>query len=157
MTFQFQSFGVLSDGVIDLVVEREEPADPARQHVPCYHFGIRLHGAASSIGRISLRVGRVEATPSLLTSGQVGYGIDEAHRGHAFALRACRLLRPVALAHGLTCLVITCAPVNVASRRTCERLGAILIGTFEVPPDRPMYQDGRRVVCRYEWSLDAAG
>jgi predicted acetyltransferase len=156
MTFQFRSFGVLSDGVLDLVVEREEPADPARQHVPCYHFGIRLHGTATTVGRIALRVGSVASTPSLLTSGQVGYAIDEAHRGHGYAARACRLLRPVAVAHGLTPLVITCAPDNLASRATCERLGARLIGIFDVPPDHPMYRDGRRTVCRYEWSLDAA-
>jgi predicted acetyltransferase len=156
MTFEFRSFGVLSDGVIDLVVEREEPADPARGHVPSYHFGIRLHGTATAIGRIALRVGSVESTPSLWTSGHVGYGIDEDHRGHGYALRACRLLRHVALAHGLTRLVITCAPDNVASRATCERLGAVLIGIFEVPPDHAMYRDGRREVCRYEWSLGAA-
>jgi len=47
--------------------------------------------------------------------------------------------------------VITCDPQNVASVRTCERLGATLIGIFDVPEDHPMYQKGRRRVSRYEW------
>ena len=154
--FEFRKWGTLTDGVLDLTVEQEEAADPAKGHVPCYHFRVSRHGDPRKIGEVRLRVGRVEDCPSLLTSGQVGYGIDEPERGHGFAARACDLLRPVALAHGLNSLVITCDPENIASRRTCERLGAILVGTFDIPADHPMYQDGRRRVNRYEWWMSGS-
>ncbi len=155
-SFQFRQWGTLSDGTVDLVADRLEPADPARRHVPCYHFRISPHGQALPVGRISLRVGRVEDHPDLLTSGHVGYEIEEPHRGHGYAGRACRLLVPVALAHGLDRLVITCAPTNLASRRTLERIGATFVGEFDIPPHHTMYQDGRRRVRRYEWRLNAA-
>ncbi|HTW77339.1 MAG TPA: GNAT family N-acetyltransferase [Thermoplasmata archaeon] len=156
MTFRFREWGVLTDGTIDLTVQEREPADPGRHRVPCYHFRISRHRDGTSVGSIALRVGRVDEHPDLRTSGQVGYRIDEAYRGHGYAGRACRLLRPVALAHGLSRLMITCDPTNRASRRTLDRIGAELIGEFPIPPHHPMYQDGRRSVLRFEWSLGAA-
>lgn len=153
MAFELTDLDRLSDGVVDLVVEEREPADPTRGYVPCYHYRIFPHGSALRVGEIRLRVGRVETHPTLLTAGHIGYEVDEAHRGHGYAARACALLAPVALAHGLRRLVITCDPDNAPSRRTCERVGAVLVGVFDVPPDHPMYQKGRRKVCRYVWSL----
>jgi predicted acetyltransferase len=155
--FEFREWGLLSDGVVDLAVETVEPADPVRGRVPCYHFRISRHGTARAVGSIRLRVGHVEAHPVLAYAGHVGYEIDEMHRGHGYAGRACRLLRPVALAHGLDRLVITCSPVNAASRRTIENIGATFLGVFDVPTDSPAYRDDRRSVCRFEWWLaDAA-
>jgi predicted acetyltransferase len=153
VTFEFRGWETLTDGVIDLVVERCEPADPARGHTPCYHFRISRHGATTPVGTIRLRVGSVDAYPLLLFSGHVGYEIEETYRGHGYAGRACRLLRPVALAHGLDRLTITCSPTNAASRRTLERLGATLVGVFPLAPDHPVYREDRRSVCRFEWSL----
>jgi predicted acetyltransferase len=155
MPFEFRYLGVLTDGVVDLSVEDEQPEDPARGYVPCYHFRIARHGSEAKIGEIRLRVGSVVANPSLITSGHVGYSVEEPHRGHGIAARACALLKPVALAHGMRRVVITCDPTNVASRRTCERLGAVLVGVFDVPRDHEMYAKGRRKVCRYLWILAA--
>jgi predicted acetyltransferase len=152
MEFEFLDPGVLSDGGLDVVVEKTEPADPGRGYVPAYHFALAVHGSKEKVGEIRLRVGNV---PSLEISGHVGYGVDEAHRGHGYAARACRLIAPVALAHGLDRLIITCDPANVASRKTCERLGAALVGEFDVPPDHPMFKEGRRRVLRYVWTLAA--
>lgn len=151
MAFEFGRWGVLSDGTVDVTVEVEEAADPAKGHVPCYHFRGTRHGDSHKVGEVRFRVGDPATTPSLLTSGQIGYEIEEGARGHGFAARACKLVGPVALAHGVRTVVITCDPSNVASRRTCERLGAVLVGTFEVPHDHPMYLKGRRLVLRYEW------
>lgn len=151
--FEFREFGRLTDGVVELRVEAKDPADPGKDLVPCYRFAVARAGSTAKIGEVRLRVGRVEATPSLLTSGQVGYEIDEAYRGHGYAARACALLRPVAVAHGFDALVITCDPANTPSRRTLERLGAELVGTFDVPVDHEMYRKGRRKVCRYVWRL----
>ena len=151
--FKFQKWGTLSDGVVDLVVEQEDPADPTRGFVPCYHFGILRHGDPRKVGEARLRVGTLDECPSLAISGQLGYIVEPQDRGHGFAARACRLLRPVARAHGLDPVLITCDPENIASLRTCQQLGATFVGTFDIPPDHPMYRDGRRQVCRFEWHL----
>ncbi len=143
-----------TDGEIDLSLQTKDPADAARGHVPQYHYRITLHGSGEEIGTIRLRIGE---DPALLIAGHVGYFVGEAHRGRHFAEKACRLLRPVALDHGMDRIVITCDPANVASRRTCERLGARFVGIFDVPPDHAMYQKGARAVCRYDWILDAEG
>lgn len=148
MAFDFTDLDILTDGTIDLRIEEKVPPDPSRSHVPAYHYAIALHGTAQKIGVARLRVGNL---PSLLTAGHIGYEIDEGHRGHHYAARACLLLGRVARAHGLNPVIITCDPSNVASRRTCERIGASLLGTFDVPVDHEMYQKGRRKVCRYAW------
>ncbi|MDE1820072.1 MAG: GNAT family N-acetyltransferase [Euryarchaeota archaeon] len=150
MAFVFDGPPRLSDGVIDLVLVATDPADPSKDYVPEYRYRIEIHGGGPVVGEVRLRVGR---TRGLLTGGHIGYGVEAAHRGHHFAERACRLVGQVALHHGLDPLIITCAPENISSRRTCERLGAKLLGEFDVPPDHDMYQRGRRKVLRYEWRL----
>ena len=148
MAFEFADLDLLTDGTIDLCIEEKVPADPSKGHVPAYHYAIALHGRAEKIGIIRLRVGNV---PSLLTAGHIGYAVDEGQRGHHYAARACLLLGRVARVHGLSPVIITCDPENIASRRTCERIGASLRGTYDVPIDHEMYRTGRRKVCRYEW------
>ena len=148
MSFEFTDLDLVTDGTIDLRIEEKVPADPAKGYVPAYHYSIVLHGTTEKVGIVRLRVGNL---PSLLTAGHIGYEIDEGHRGHHYAARACLLLGRVARAHGLRPVIITCAPENIASRRTCERIGASLRGTFDVPVDHEMYRKGSRKVCRYEW------
>ncbi len=148
MSFEFLGPELLTDLVVDLRLTARKEADPLKGHSPMYEYGITLHGSKARIGGINLRVG---TDPSFLTSGHIGYGIDEPYRGHHYASRACLLIGNVALLHGLTPLFITCAPENIASRRTCERIGGKLLGTYDVPVDHEMYRRGRRRVCRYEW------
>src|SRR5215204_4797163 len=73
--------------------------------------------------------------------------------GHRFAERSCRLILPLARRHGFDTLWITCNPDNVASRRTCERLGAELVGIVDVPPDNDVYERGSERKCRYRLAL----
>ena len=149
LSFEFLGPELLTDGVVDLRLSGRKEADPEKGHSPMYEYRITLHGSEVPIGGINLRVG---SGPSFLTSGHIGYGVEEAHRGHHYAARACLLIGEVALRHGLTPLLITCAPENIASRRTLERLGGKLLGIYDVPVDHEMYQRGRRKVCRYEWT-----
>ena len=152
MPFEFLGRELLTDHVVDLRRSARKEADPVKGHSPMYEYRITLHGSEVPIGGINLRVG---SGPSFLTSGHIGYGVDEPHRGHHYAARACLLIGQVALLHGLTPLLITTAPENIASRRTCERIGGKLLGIFDVPVDHEMYQRGRRKVCRYEWAPEA--
>lgn len=130
---------------------------PDAQRSPAYHFWMRWRRTETRLfapsppvrmaGGIGLRIG---STPELeLYSGHIGYHVYPPARGRHFAERSCRLLLPLARAHGMDQLWITCNPDNVASRRTCERLGAELMETVRLPRDHPFYARGEREKCRY--------
>ena len=88
-------------------------------------------------GSISLRIGHSLNLDRYL--GHIGYHVLPPARGHHFAERACRLILPLARAHGHEHLWITCNPDNLASRRTCERLGARYVDVVNVPKDNSLY------------------
>ena len=102
-------------------------------------------------GSISLRIGHSRNLDLYL--GHIGYHVLPPARGHHFAERATRLLVPIARAHGHKILWITCNPDNLASRRTCERLGAVYVDTVEVPRDNSLYAQGDREKCRYRLEM----
>ena len=137
-----------------------EQGDPPRGWMPSYHFWMKLHpmpgnrAAAAPIriaGGIGLRIGTNDEIRKF--AGHVGYPVYPPARGHHYAERACRLLLPLARAHGSRELWITVNPDNVASRRTCERLGASLVDTILIPADHPFFARGERAKCRYRMEL----
>jgi len=139
----------LSDGIIYLVCTAKKPADPEKKFVPAYEFTVCKDG--EKIGEINLRIGY---TDGLYYGGQIGYGINEKHRGNGYAARACRLLQPVAKAHGMKKLLITNDYMNTASRRVCEKLGARLVRLGRLPEWHDLYQEGGRFSNIYEWSVE---
>ena len=149
--FVFNKYPVLTDGCLDLRVEREFDGDPPRGWAPSYDFRVDLHGSSQRVGSISLRVGETDFLR--LFAGHVGYGIAPSFRGHRYAARACLLLRGVALDHGMETVWITCNPENIASRRTCELLGAQLVEIVDLPADTDLYRRGERRKCRYRWHV----
>jgi predicted acetyltransferase len=138
-----------------------EPSDTAAGRVPQYHFWMRIRpdaGLAPSTlppvriaGGIGLRIGKARNVE--LYYGHLGYHVYPPARGRRYAERACRLLFPLARRHGLKTLWITCNPDNFASRRTCERLGGVLVSIVAVPDDDPLYARGEREKCRYRINL----
>lgn len=149
--FAFLEPGPLVDEELSLQLVEMRPGDPRRGRVPAYHFSLRRVRTREGIGSVDLRIGN---TPHIvLYGGHIGYNVAPAHRGHGFAGRACRLLRPLARKHGLEVLWITCNPDNAASRRTCERIGAELVEIVDLPPDTDMYRRGERQKCRYRLDL----
>jgi predicted acetyltransferase len=143
--------GELIDGGLQLVLKETRPADPAKGYVPAYAFEMVLTGTGPAVGWINLRIGHTEHI--VRYAGHIGYEVTPDHRGHRFAARACRLLLPLARKHGLNPLWITVTPENVASRRTCEILGAEFVEIVDIPPDNPMYAAGERRKCRYRVDL----
>ncbi len=136
------------------------PEDAAHHVAPGYTFWMRLKDGAGGAsppapvrmaGSIGLRIANTTDIEFYL--GHIGYHVLPPARGHHYAARACRLLMPLARAHGQATLWITCNPDNLASRRTCEALGAELIETIAVPRGHPLYEQGDRYKCRYRITL----
>jgi tagatose 1,6-diphosphate aldolase len=144
----------LTDGIIQLVCTQKRPAIPEKKYVPAYDFVICK--GSEKVGEINLRIGYGGFGPdesSLYYGGQIGYGIDEKYRGNGYAVRACRLLLPVAQAHHMTKLLITNHIHNEASRRVCEKLGLCLIRTVRLPEWTDLYKSGQRFVNIYKWDI----
>jgi tagatose 1,6-diphosphate aldolase len=150
-TFAFQDPGPLSDGELSLVLVRRQQADLARGWVPGYEFEMRREGSADSAGRLSFRA--VTNWAVEMYAGHIGYSVEPGFRGRHFAERAVRLLLPFVRRHGFESIWITCNPDNLPSRRTCERLGAVLFEVVPLPPDNEMYARGDREKCRYRLDL----
>jgi len=138
----------LSDGVIYLVCTDKTPCSPEKKWVPTYNFIICKNG--EKIGALRLSIGYTEG---LYYGGQIGYGIDEKHRGKGYATRACRLLTPVIKAHGMGKVIITNDHNNSASKRICEKLEARFIRTARLPEWHDMYERGLRFVNIFEWDV----
>ena len=145
----FIDFEKLSDGEIELFCVAKKPAIPEKKWVPAYDFEIRKNN--NRAGRINLRIGY---TDGLYYGGHIGYSVDEQHRGHGYAEKACRLLTPIIKAHGMNKVLITNNHTNIASKRTCEKIGAKLIRIAPIPEWHDLYKDGQRFENIFEWSVD---
>ena len=151
--FAFYTPGNLQDRELELVLDQMQDAQTSLWHVPAYLFHMRHRATGTRVGHINLRIGNTDKI--LLYTGHIGYGVDPAFRGNHYAERACRLLLPLAFQHGLTELWITCAPDNLASRKTIERLGAKFIETVDVPDDYPLPEGVIRQKTRFRIQLPA--
>ena len=144
----------LSDDVIHLVCLQKLRENPEEKRKPVYMFAI--YKGCEKIGEINLRIGYGGGpyNSNLYYGGQIGYDVGEPHRGNGYAVRACRLLRPVAKAHDMTKLLITNNHTNKASMRVCEKLGARLIRTVRLPEWNDMYNEDHRFQNIYEWNVN---
>ncbi|TGY40145.1 GNAT family N-acetyltransferase [Clostridium sartagoforme] len=118
--FYFKDFDLLTDDDIDLKIEKKVPANEEKGRVPSYKYRITLHNMEDTIGAIDIRIGHNENT---YYGGNIGYTINEEYRGNSYASKACKIIREVAIVHGMEKLIITCNPDNFPSRRTCEKSG----------------------------------
>ena len=141
----------LRDGDLALTLSESGPGNVAKGQIPYYKFHLTAPDSDMPIGSISLRIGSTDDL--VLYFGHVGYGVEPDYRGRHYAARACRLLLPLARAHGLDTLWITCNPENIPSRRTCERLGAVFVEIVDIPRRCDLYRQGERKKCRYRLDL----
>ncbi len=139
----------LKNEEIMLRLDRTSEAQPEKGFVPAYHFDICLTDG-TGIGKCDLRIGHNER---LYYGGNIGYRIDEAHRGHRYAAKACGLLFRLARKHGMEYVLITCDPDNAASSRTCELAGGKYLETAAIPEWHNMYEEGLRRVMIYRFDL----
>lgn len=139
----------LTDGELVLRLIRDVPADLAGDRLRSRHYSISLSGSKETVGYIDLRLGYTMSV--VRYGGHLGYSIKPSWRGHHYAAKACLILKPVAIEHGMDVLWITCNPDNWPSRKTCEWIGATLVEIVDLPPDNDQYQRGERQKCRYRW------
>ncbi len=132
-----------------------QPVNTAKNLVPAYAFWMRLRPefspAVPMAGGLSLRIGHTMNLETYI--GHIGYTVYPPARGNHYAERAVRLILPLAKRHGMESLWITCNPENAASRRTCERLGAVMVDIVDLPMDHNLYQKGERKKCRFRLAL----
>jgi predicted acetyltransferase len=149
--FEFKDFDCLTDGEIDLKIEDKTPSNEVKGYVPAYKYRITLHNSNDSIGNIDIRIGYNE---NIFYGGHIGYMIEKPYRGNNYASKACKIIRQIAIAHGMDKLIITCNPNNFPSRMTCEKAGLKLKEIVDLPPYNEMYIEGERQECIYEWILE---
>ena len=148
---RFYEPGKLQDGELTLVLQRTYKGSRSLGLAPNYAFAMTHAETGAHMGDIDLRLSNDHYITHY--AGHIGYGVGRAYRGRHYAARACRLLLPLAKKHGLEPLWITCNPDNLASRKTCEYLGATLAEIVPVPKGSDLYRRGEREKCRYRVEL----
>lgn len=137
------------DGEVSLELRRVFAAGETDWPVSWYSFAILFDGAPA--GGLRLRVGDIELLRQW--AGHVGCNVDPPFRGARVAERATRLLLPLAAAHKLNPVWLTCAPENIASRVTLERLGAVLVETVAVPAEYALFEPLATLKRRYRLDM----
>ena len=148
--FNFLDTGFLKNDEILLRLNRTADCNPERNWLPAYYFAICSADGKTELGSCDLRIGYNDNT---YYGGNIGYTIFPPHRGQHYAGKACLLLFELARRHGMSYAIITCAPENTASAKTCLYAGCALETVADLPPEQEMYREGRRRVCIYRAAL----
>jgi len=141
-----------NDEIALLISDRTEE-DRGMGIIDSYVFDIYDRKDSRKAGYVSLRIGE---SPYLYYLGHIGYRIDEDYRGRHYSEKACRLILPLIRSLDIHSLCITNNPDNMASRRTCERLGCELESIVPVPKQYRYACSGAEEKCRYIWRTDGA-
>lgn len=137
------------DGEVSLKLHRVYRVGESEWPVPLYAFEVRVCGAQA--GGVRLRIG--DSDLLRLWAGHIGFNIAPAFRGRRAAERATRLILPLAAAHAIDPVWLTCDPDNVASQITLRRLGAALVETVAVPPEYARFEPAATRKQRYRLDL----
>jgi predicted acetyltransferase len=145
--FCFLDLSGMIDGDMKLLIVQAGYKGPPEKQFIFYRFDMVRVADKVRMGGITLRIG--DAARVLKYSGHIGFDVEPVYRGRRYAERSTRLLMPLARRHGLKELWIGCSEDNAASRKTCERLGAVLVEIVPVPEGVDLYDQGMRFLCRY--------
>lgn len=150
--FQFLKFNNLKDDEIKLVLKSQDLPDYKKEISPRYGFSIIHIKDNEDIGVIYFAV---DKTRRQYLRGHLSYGVSPNYSGHNYAMKACKLIKQVALAHGFKRLFIGTKYDNIASRKTIEKLGAKLITINDVPDDEIMQNLDAEKIDMYVWDIIA--
>lgn len=148
--FQFLEFNDLKDDEIKLVLKSQDLPDYEKGILPRYGFSIIHINDNEDIGVIYFAV---DNTRRQYLRGHLSYGVSPDYSGHNYAMKACKLIKQVALAHGFKRLFIGARYDNIASRKTIEKLGAMLITINDVPDDEIMQNLYTEKIDMYVWDI----
>ena len=107
--------------------------------LPFYWWSIVEKRTGENVGKISLRLGHNYHS---YWNGNVGYEVDEPYRGNHYAAIALKMVLPIAKAHGMDHLFVSCDENNAASYKTIERCGGSLLEISYPPKDWVFYRPG---------------
>ena len=107
--------------------------------LPFYWWSIVENASGATVGKISLRLGH---NCHSYWNGNVGYEVGEPYRGHHYAAIALKMTLPLARAHDMDHLIISCDEDNAASYKTIERCGGHLLEISYPPKDWIYYRPG---------------
>ena len=106
--------------------------------LPFYWWSIVENDSGREVGKISLRL---DHNYHSYWNGNVGYEVNEEFRGRHYAAMALQMVLPIAKAHGMKEIHVTCDEDNAASYKTIERVGGRLLEISFPPKDFIYYQD----------------
>lgn len=109
------------------------------KEIPYYWYNIIENKTNKLVGKISIRIG---SNYHSYYNGNIGYEIDSDYRGNNYAYLASRMVLEVAKFYKMNELILTCEENNIASSKTIEKLGGVLIETVIPPRDYFAYFEG---------------
>ncbi|MBR3167848.1 MAG: GNAT family N-acetyltransferase [Erysipelotrichaceae bacterium] len=126
-------------------------AEETSDGIPTVYYDIFLKNGVLPVGKIDLRL---KMDDYMYYLGHIGYHVYKVYRGHSYAYKAClQLFRIAREEFGLSELIITCSPDNIASYKTLVKLGGKLIETVPVPVDHELYRNNERIKCIFKYKL----
>ncbi len=148
----FQNRTVHEGEVVDLRERYRVDEKTAYDGVPTIYYDVLSHADKVKVGTIDLRL-TVEG--KMYYYGHIGYNIMKAYRGHHYAYHACLVLFKIAREEfGMSELIITCSPENVASYKTLKKLDGELLELVKVPPGHPLYTLGETSKYIFRYRID---
>ena len=132
-----KEFFFIDDDIVSLRLL--ETVEGNGDELPFDWWSIVEKRTGENVGKISLRLGHDYHS---YWNGNVGYEVDEPYRGHHYAAIALKLVLPIAKAHGMNHLFVSCDENNAASYRTIERCGGSLLEISYPPKDWVFYRTG---------------
>ena len=135
---------------VTLFFENTISADKERGFVPVYRFGI-MNSNNERVGHISFKIGDTEHIVQHV--GHIGYKIEEKHRGHSYAAKACIAIQKFISEYYYE-IILTCNPDNIPSIKTIEKIGAKFINQIELPKDSILRKERKEnYKNRYSWEI----
>lgn len=109
------------------------------KEIPYYWYNIIENMTNKQVGKISIRIG---SSYHSYYNGNIGYEIDSDYRGNNYAYLASKMVLDVARFYNMKEIILTCEVDNIASSKTIEKLGGVLIETILPPRDYFAFFEG---------------
>ena len=147
----FREFDELSNDEIKLILKSVDEPDKEKGTSLRYGFSIIHIQDNEDIGVVYFAP---DNSDRQYLRGHLSYGISPAYSGHNYAMKACKLLKPIIFMHNFDRVFVGAKYDNIASIRTIEKLGAQPI-TMDDIPDRDIWQAlQNEKIAMYMWDIN---